>query len=267
MKQTGQLKASKPSAKSLLQALELHERGFCVVPLIQGTKRPCIKWKEFQTVMTTQQQVIDWFIQWPEADIGVITGAVSNMMVLDYDQEPYPDNDHAYITTTRGRHYYYKYYPGDLHGLQVKPGIDIPRLAKFYELPTINESRIPLQPTYTPQAAPSSGWDDDNPPDFTDILGCEFIQWFMAERTNPRWDGRYPLARAYAANVLKTNNPDTNLGTGYQHTDAILASTTRPITCEAIGQHWKCPRMNDYGMCMKAAGVRTPYGLAKRNQK
>jgi hypothetical protein len=266
MSQTEQLKASKPCAKNFLQAMELHELGFCVVPLYPGTKRPCIKWKLYQTVMTTREQLVGWWVQWPDAEIGVITGAVSNMMVLDYDTEPYPDNDHHYITTRRGRHYYYKYHDGDIHGLQVKRGIDIPRLAKFYELPVINESRIPLQPTYTPQDAPSSGWDDPTPPDFADILGCDFIQWFMAKRTDPAWDGRYPLARAYAANVLKTNNPDTNLGPGYQHTSTILASTSRPITCAAIGQHWVCPHMNDYGLCTKAPGVSTPYGLAKRHQ-
>jgi hypothetical protein len=259
---------SKLSIAKLPVVMYLASRGYCIVPLNPGTKIPMVKWKIYQTICSTEKELINWWGQWPNADIGIITGPVSGIMVLDYDKKPYPDNDHAYIETRRGRHYYYQYHEGDLHGLQVRDGIDIPRLAKFYDIPAINEGRIPLQPTYIPKGNTSTScWDDKNPPAFDLITNCDFIQWFRERRSDPSWDGRYPLARAYAANVLKTVDPDTDLGPGYRHADAILNNTTRPISCAAIGQHWRCPYMDDNGFCKKAPGITTPYGLAKRMQR
>lgn len=267
MSQTALSTTSSQSTTTPQRAIELYDLGYCVVPLVIAEKRPAVKWAHYQIERPPRQTVVQWFTQWPNYGIGIITGEVSGIMCLDYDKEPYPDNDHAFINTRRGRHYYYRFSPGDLHGLQVQSGVDIPRLAKYYEPFIVNESRIPLQPSYQPRPAGSTGaWDDANPPEFDLITNCDFIQWFRERRQDPRWDGRYPLARAYASNVLRTRNADTDLGPGYQHTTAILASTTRPISCRAISEHWPCPRMDAAGFCTKAPGISTPYGLAKRKQ-
>ncbi|HOO13173.1 MAG TPA: bifunctional DNA primase/polymerase, partial [Bacillota bacterium] len=48
-------------------------------------KHSIIKWKEYQTRHATEEEVKKWWRRWPFANIGIVTGAISGLLVLDID--------------------------------------------------------------------------------------------------------------------------------------------------------------------------------------
>lgn len=66
-------------------AEELTLRRLAVVPMTPRTKKPYVRWKGFQTTPPTDQQVRDWWAQWPDAGIGLVLGPVSRVLAIDVD--------------------------------------------------------------------------------------------------------------------------------------------------------------------------------------
>jgi Bifunctional DNA primase/polymerase, N-terminal/AAA domain len=60
-------------------------RGWPVFPLRPLDKRPLVKWKDQAT--TGPDQIRAWWEKWPDANIGIPTGAVSGLVVLDPDDD------------------------------------------------------------------------------------------------------------------------------------------------------------------------------------
>ena len=53
---------------------------------IRKCKAPCVSgWKEYQHRLPTKEEVNHWFNTNPDANIGIITGTVSNLVVFDFD--------------------------------------------------------------------------------------------------------------------------------------------------------------------------------------
>ena len=70
---------------SLLEdALKYHDLGWSVIPVGQ-TKRPIIKWEKYQTKRATKEQLKGWWKKYPKANIAIVTGAISNITVIDFD--------------------------------------------------------------------------------------------------------------------------------------------------------------------------------------
>lgn len=73
---------------NLQDALALYNRlGFGVVPLVPRDKRPVIDWMAYQKRVATPEEHALW---WPggaspQRNIGVVTGEISNLLVLDLD--------------------------------------------------------------------------------------------------------------------------------------------------------------------------------------
>ena len=58
-------------------ALEALARGWSVVPVAAGQKRPLVRWEEFQRRRATAGEVRGWLARWPDGNLGIVTGAVS----------------------------------------------------------------------------------------------------------------------------------------------------------------------------------------------
>ncbi|MCE9560817.1 MAG: bifunctional DNA primase/polymerase [Planctomycetes bacterium] len=69
----------------LATALANRARGWSIVPIISATKRPPIRWKEFQTRVATETELTDWFRRWPDAGLALVLGPVSNVFAIDVD--------------------------------------------------------------------------------------------------------------------------------------------------------------------------------------
>lgn len=55
--------------------------------IIKQCKIPMISWKEYQSRLPTKAEVKEWFDKWLDANIGIVTGKVSNLVVFDLDSE------------------------------------------------------------------------------------------------------------------------------------------------------------------------------------
>jgi len=67
-------------------ALSYAALGWSVIPLQPRGKRPLLpSWAEYQTRRATEEEVREWFTRWPDANLGIVTGAVSGLVVLDLD--------------------------------------------------------------------------------------------------------------------------------------------------------------------------------------
>jgi hypothetical protein len=102
-------------------------RGWCILPLRARSKRPLVSWEPLQSALPSVEQVVDWFRRWPDANIGIVTGETSNLVVLDIDPKhggdvslerlerrfgPLPTTIEA-TTGGGGRHLYFAH-PGGL---------------------------------------------------------------------------------------------------------------------------------------------------------
>ena len=67
-------------------ALHYRTCGWSVFPIKpKDKKHPLIKWKPLQERLSTDDEVKQWWGKWPDANIGLVTGAISDLIVLDID--------------------------------------------------------------------------------------------------------------------------------------------------------------------------------------
>jgi len=62
-------------------------RGWSVLPLRRRDKRPLAPWEPLQTARPSETDVAHWFQRWPDANVGIVTGEISNLIVLDVDPQ------------------------------------------------------------------------------------------------------------------------------------------------------------------------------------
>ncbi|MBI5573501.1 MAG: bifunctional DNA primase/polymerase [Elusimicrobia bacterium] len=95
----------------LTHALKYLSKNISVIPVGQN-KIPLVKWIEFQNRFATEAEVKEWWTKWPESNIGIITGKISNIIVVDVEKggdiSKFPST--AIVRTGGdGWHLYYQY--------------------------------------------------------------------------------------------------------------------------------------------------------------
>jgi len=50
-------------------------------------KHPRINWDQFKERRATEDEIRGWFTKWPESNVGIVTGSISGICVLDVDGE------------------------------------------------------------------------------------------------------------------------------------------------------------------------------------
>tara|TARA_Y100000310_G_scaffold38796_1_gene36320 strand:- start:4494 stop:6611 length:2118 start_codon:yes stop_codon:yes gene_type:complete len=110
-------------------------RGWSVLPVRAGDKRPALtEWKSLQRKAWGAQQINQWWGENPSDNVGIITGKVSGIWVLDIDGEegitalkqagiePPPTYT---VRTPHGLHYYYTFDPEVKQGAGLLDHVDI----------------------------------------------------------------------------------------------------------------------------------------------
>jgi P4 family phage/plasmid primase-like protien len=100
-------------------ALAYAKRGWSVIPLHPNEKLPLIKWTSYQSQRATEDNIYTWWQHAPNANVGIVTGTISNIVVLDVDGakgwEAIVDQGGVEVTltasTARGQHLYFMH-PG-----------------------------------------------------------------------------------------------------------------------------------------------------------
>ena len=68
-------------------ALTLLARGWSVIPVEARGKRPIVPWLEYQSRLATEKEVEAWFGGRRNSNLGIVTGALSHLVVLDVDAQ------------------------------------------------------------------------------------------------------------------------------------------------------------------------------------
>jgi len=121
-------------------ALRYLKRGWSVVPIAPGGKMPLVPWERYQSRRPGIAEVRRWYEKWPDAGVGIVTGPISQLAVLDVDPRhggdkslldwedragPLPPTLEA-VTGGGGRHLYFTSANGGLHNRAgLLPGLDL----------------------------------------------------------------------------------------------------------------------------------------------
>ena len=101
------------------QAMSYHANGFSVIPCGLD-KRPALpSWKPYQSTQATDEQILEWFSK-SEINIGIVTGKISGITVVDIDNKgdkgqaradlmlaKFPAT-YTVLTPSGGYHFYYQ---------------------------------------------------------------------------------------------------------------------------------------------------------------
>jgi hypothetical protein len=115
-------------------------RGWSVLPVEPRGKRPLIAWRKLQSRRAAADEAGRWFERWPDANVAIVTGRLSRLVVLDVDPRhggaeslaafeaengPLPATLEA-LTGGGGRHLYFRH-PGarTANRVGLRPGIDL----------------------------------------------------------------------------------------------------------------------------------------------
>ena len=107
-----------------------YAQGRDVKDLTRDAKAPMVNWKTYQKKIADDATINDWAHRWPGSGIGIITGSISNLVVIDDDRSarPAPTTQEeitksaaadaliasieriptAIARTARGRHFYFR---------------------------------------------------------------------------------------------------------------------------------------------------------------
>ncbi len=107
-------------AYCLEAAIGYAKDGYSVIPISANgeKKRPAVNWTEWQTRKADETQIRNWWKVFPDAGVGIVTGKLSGLVVMDIDpknggtDEGFPTTDMVANTGGGGQHHYYKYVEG-----------------------------------------------------------------------------------------------------------------------------------------------------------
>ena len=133
-------KDTKSDSAHLEAALGYLKQGWAVVPAGERAKRPIIRWQHFQHEMPTEKQLTGWYERWPKANLAVVTGEISGIIVVDIDPKhggaeslvamearhgALPETVES-VTGGGGRHVYFAYPGREVRNrVGLAPGIDM----------------------------------------------------------------------------------------------------------------------------------------------
>ncbi|MFA6325212.1 MAG: bifunctional DNA primase/polymerase, partial [Candidatus Paceibacterota bacterium] len=114
--------------KMIELALSYLKKGWSVIPC-HKSKIPAIPWRDFQTRYATPEEVVSWYETNPDAQVGIVTGKISNLTVVDVedhgDPSFLPQETMIVHTGGNGYHYFFKYEPGVTNKARIKELVDI----------------------------------------------------------------------------------------------------------------------------------------------
>jgi len=115
-------------------ALEYERIGYSVIPMRALDKRPQVAWTDRQVVAANENEISEWWLKFPTANVGIVTGRLSDLTVVDIDGELGEKSIRRSglnlprtftVNSPRGRHLYYKYTSRLNTKAKFLPGVDV----------------------------------------------------------------------------------------------------------------------------------------------
>lgn len=125
---------------NLEAALKYLSKGWPVFPVRPDTKKPVLdSWKQFQDRLPTESEIKNWWQKWSWGSIGLATGKLSGVSVVDVDPRHNGKTDNLDETvkaqTGGGWHYFYKYNENCHSQNGIEEGIDLKSDGGYIILP------------------------------------------------------------------------------------------------------------------------------------
>lgn len=104
------------SYKTTLEAaIEYSKHGLSVIP-VGRDKKPFFTWKRWQIERADEAQIRSWWTQYPSANVAIVTGEISGLVVLDCDSQEGVENieklggvpNTPCVKTGKGKHFYFQ---------------------------------------------------------------------------------------------------------------------------------------------------------------
>jgi hypothetical protein len=114
----------------------LKQLHYSVFP-VSADKKALIKWEPYQKKLPTEEEVNTWWSKWPDANIGIATGIISGLSVIDIDEpdiglpalaELIPDSIVFPVSKTPsgGEHWYFQCTDARIrNNAKIVPGCDL----------------------------------------------------------------------------------------------------------------------------------------------
>lgn len=103
------------------------KKNISVIP-VNKNKIPLIPWREFQNRVATLEEADKWWETYPDAQLGMVTGLISGISVVDIEEGGdwsfLPQDTTIAKTGGNGRHYFFKYHAGLGNKARIKDLID-----------------------------------------------------------------------------------------------------------------------------------------------
>ena len=118
-----------PECQIALQyARDLH---YSIIPIEASSKKPLVYWAVHQRFRANEALIRNWFRRFPDMSVGIVTGAVSGLTVVDFDSlEAYQDAQQrgwSVTPTERTRRGFHAFFQdtGLRNRIHLLPGVDI----------------------------------------------------------------------------------------------------------------------------------------------
>ncbi len=192
------------STTMLQWALFYRAQNLSIIPV--SGKVPLIKWAKYQEVLPSEEEIKSWWEKWPEADIGCVTGAITQRLVLDIDGDKGFDaikgNDLPVTPTVRTRrgiqyHFQLPKFSGKHTLAGVLPEVDVRGNGGYCKLP-------PSQ--YSDKSGRYTWINDLNTP----LAECpEWLIKLLEEKNKPRQIER-ESGESWLKELLDRMSPDSH---------------------------------------------------------
>lgn len=167
----------------------LYDLGFCLIPLKPNGKAPLLGWSEYQMSKPSWAQIEQWLENWPDANIGIVTGTVSNLVVVDFDTDEAFETavkqgwlgDAVIVETGKGYHAYYQHYGGEIRS----------RTAIFPNVDVRAEGGYAVAPPSIHESGKTYRWLDD-PSGIAATKMSDWLHELLLEAESPQWIAHGP---------------------------------------------------------------------------
>jgi len=158
-----------------------YKYNFSIIPLEKSGKKPNItRWNKYQYQKPTKEEIEEWYEKGLFENIGVICGAVSNIVVLDIDDASLVDDLGLKLDQTVENNWVVK--TGRGYHIYMKPAGDIGDTCKYDKLKLEHRSNgayVVAPPSIHPNSSKYQFMNAKEPEDLADLLPAHTMKIFQ----------------------------------------------------------------------------------------
>jgi len=222
-----------PAEMSVLDFADLYRsRGWSVIPLRPGSKKPRGPWAGFQLRHATDSEVQSWWAG-SSNGIGIIAGAISGIVIVDIDG---PEGEQAVaqrqlpvtptVITARGRHLYFAH-----------PGTGVTNRVSLYpQVDVRGDGDYVVAPPSVHESGSTYAWAEGLSPWEVQLADCP--QWVVAHHEQTSVPAVARPLNTWQERVVQGVREGARNATVASLTGHLLAKGVYPCVAESLVLAW-----------------------------